>query len=169
MASVDMVSTLTLLSRSTSGLADTPSVQQDEIHKKSITDEIKKHIDSVTPVLVLVNGTVPRNTVCTDYALSTLCAVFPKTLAKNISFMFTNVSSPLHWTFCEDTIPDVLKDAPQFCLNNPIALHSKYVKLRYNPNTRKVRVDFRKAVKAGKQDALEMLVEFFDWLDGLEE
>jgi len=30
------------------------------------------------------------------------------------------------------------------------------------------RKDFRKAVKAGEQDALEMLVDFFDWLDSLE-
>ena len=95
--------------------------------------------------------------------------MFPKTLTKNISFIFTNVSSPLHWNFCGDTIPDVLKDAPQFCLNNPIALHRKYVKLKDDPNTRKLRADFHKAVKASEQDTLEMLVEFFDWLHGLEQ
>ena len=150
-------------------MADTRSVQQDEIHKKSITDEIKKHIDSVTAVLVLANGTVPRITVGTDYALSTLSAMFPKTLANNIAFVFTNVSSPLHWNFSKDAVPEVLKDAPQFLLNNPIALQKKYLKLKNDPNTRKVRADFHKAVKASEQEALETLVELFDWLDGLEQ
>ena len=131
-------------------------------------DQIKKHIDSVTAVLVLANGTVPRITVGTDYALSTLTSIFPKTLTKNIAFMFTNVSSPLHWNFSGDTIPDVLKDAPQFFVNNPIALHRKYNKLKDDPNTRKVRADFRKAVKGGEQDAMEMLVDLFDWLASLE-
>ena len=32
----------------------------------------------------------------------------------------------------------------------------------------KVRADLRKAVKASEQDTLEMLVDFFDWLDSLE-
>ena len=149
-------------------MADTRSVQHDEHDKKSITDQIKKHIDSVTAVLVLANGTVPRITVGTDYALSTLSAIFPKTLAKNIAFMFTNVSSPLHWNFSGDTIPDILKDAPQFFLNNPIALQRKYNKLKDDPNTKRVRAEFRKAVKTGEQDAMEMLVDLFDWLADLE-
>ena len=54
------------------------------------------------------NGTVPRITVGTDYALSTLSTIFTKSLAGNIAFMFTNVLSPLHWNFSEDTIPEVL-------------------------------------------------------------
>jgi len=58
-----------------------------------------KHIDSITAALVLANGTVPRITLGTDYALSTLFSIFPKTLANNIGFIFTNVSSPLHWNF----------------------------------------------------------------------
>ena len=33
---------------------------------------------------------------------------------------------------------------------------------------KKRRVDLRKAVKAGEEQALEMLVKLFDWLDGLE-
>jgi len=32
---------------------------------------------------------------------------------------------------------------------------------------KKGRADLRKAVKAAEQDALEMLVDLFDWLDGL--
>ena len=81
--------------------------------------------------------------------------------------MFTNVSSPLHWNFSGDTIPEPLQDAPQFLLNNPIALQKKYQKLKDDPNVKKGRPDLRKAVKAGEENALEMMVDFFDWLDGL--
>ena len=149
-------------------MADTRGIQQDELHKRSIAAQIQKHIKSISAVLVLANGTVPRVAVGTDYALSTLSAIFPESLAKNIAFMFTNVSSPLHWNFSGDTIPDSLKDAPQFLLNNPIALQKKYIKLMDDPNVKKGRPDLRKAVKAGEENALEMLVDVFDWLDGLE-
>ena len=67
-----------------------------------------------------------------------------------------------------DSVPPVLRDAPQFLLNNPIALQRKYLKLKDDPNMKKRRVDLRKAVKAGEEQALEMLVKLFDWLDGLE-
>ena len=82
--------------------------------------------------------------------------------------MFTNVLSPLHWNFSGDTIPDVLKEAPQFLLNNPVALQKKYLKLKDDPHMKTGRAEFRKAVKGGEENALETLVELFDWLDGLE-
>ena len=143
-------------------------MQQDELHKKSIATQIEKHIDSVTAVLILANGTVPRVTVGTDYALTTLSTIFPKSLNKNIAFMFTNVLTPLHWNFSGETIPEILKDAPQFILNNPIALQKKYLRLKDGPNMKKMKTDLRNAVKAGEKNALEMLVELCDWLDGLE-
>jgi hypothetical protein len=129
--------------------------------------QIKKHVDSVNAILVLANGTVPRVTVGTDYALSTLAAIFPN-LPSNIAFIFTNVSSLLYLNFSGDTIPDILKDAPQFLLDNPVALQRKYLRLKDNPNIRNRGTDMRREVKAGEQNALEMLVELFDWLDGLE-
>ena len=63
------------------GLADARGIHQDELHKESIATEIQNHIDSVTAVLILANGSVPRITVGTDYALSALSALsalFPK-------------------------------------------------------------------------------------------
>jgi hypothetical protein len=119
-------------------------------------------------VLVLANGTVPRVTVGTDYALSTLSSIFPETLTNNIAFLFTNVSTPLHWNFSRDTVPAVLKDAPQFLFNNPIALQKKYLRLRNDPSMKIGRASFRKAVMAGEENGLDMLVDLFDWLDGLE-
>jgi hypothetical protein len=146
-------------------LADTRGLQQDEIHKKSITTEIQNNIDSVNAVLILANGTVPRITVGTDYALSTLSAIFPKSLAQNIAFIFTNVSSPLSWNFAQDSVPAVLQDAPQYLLDNPISLQKKYLKLKNDPNKERIRGDMHKAVKAGEQKALETVAELFDWVD----
>jgi len=125
------------------------------------------HIDSVNAVLILANGTVPRLTVGTDYALATLSSIFPNTLKDNIAFMFTNVVSPLSWNFSQDSVPDVLRDAPNYLLNNPISLQKKYNKLKADQNMRKVKKDLRKAMEEGEKKALEMLVDFFDWLDGL--
>ena len=147
-------------------MADTRGIEQDERHKDSIATQIKKHIDSVNAVLILANGTIERITVGTDYALSTLSAIFPKTLAENIAFVFTNVPSPLAWNFSQDTVPRVLRDAPQFLLDNPIALQKKYLKLKDRPGMKKVEKDMRNHLKAGEQKALEMLVHLFDWLDG---
>ena len=94
--------------------------------------------------------------------------MFTKSLTSNIAFMFTNVLSPLHWNFSGDTIPDVLKEAPHFLLNNPVALQKKYLKLKDGPSVKNRGSDLRKAVKAGEENALEMMVDLFDWLDGLE-
>ena len=148
-------------------MADTRGLQEDELHKKSIATQIEKHVDSITAVLVVANGTVPRVTVSTKYALSTLAAIFPQTLANNVAILLTNASGPLHQNFSVDTLPGVLKAAPHFFLNNPISLERMYLKLIDDPIMKKKRPDFRRAVKAAEQETLEMLVDLFDWLDGL--
>ena len=103
-----------------------------------------------------------------DYALSALSALFPKTLAKNIAFLFSNSSTYLSFNFAQDAIPEILKDAPQFLLDNPIALQKKFRGLKDGPNKRKLWHEMQKEVKNAEQRALEMLVNLFDWLDGLE-
>jgi hypothetical protein len=100
-------------------LADTRGVHQDELHKKSIATEIQDHIDSVSAVLILANGSVPRITVGMDYALSALSALFPKTMANNIAFVFSNSPTYLSLNISKVFIPDILKEAPQFLLDNP--------------------------------------------------
>jgi len=152
----------------TPGLADTRGIQQDELNKRSIATQIEEHVDSITAVLILVNGSVPCVTVGTGDVFSMLSAIFPKALTHNTAFMFTNVLSPLHWNFPVDSVPPVLQDAPRFLLNNPIALQRKYLKLKDDPNMKKRRMDLRKEVKAGEEQALGVLVKLFDWLDGLE-
>jgi hypothetical protein len=103
-----------------------------------------------------------------EYALSTLSDIFPNTLADNVAFMFTNVPSSLAWNFCADTIPNALEDAPKFEIDNPFALQKKYLKLRSDPKTRTKAARLLAEVKLGEQNALGMLVNLFDWLDGLQ-
>ena len=149
-------------------MADTRSIQQDELHKRSIATQIKDVFDSITAVLLLADGTVPRVTVGTKCAVSTLSTIFPKTLANNIAFLLTRTSNPLFQNFSSDTLPESFKDAPQFLLNNPIALQRRYLELKDASTTMGRGRFFREAVKASEQDTLEMLVDLFEWLDGLE-
>ena len=131
---------------------------------------IQKHIDSVTAVLILANGCAPRLTVGTDYALSTLSSIFPKSLTENISFMFTNVPSPLFSNFDMDTLPEVLRAAEPFLFDNPVAAvaaQKKYNYLRGDLAKKKVKTVMRNAVLASQEKALEELVKLFDWLDCL--
>ena len=130
--------------------------------------QIKKHFDSLTTVLVLANGTVPRVTVGTAYTLSILSAIFPNVVDNNVAFLLTNVPSPIYLNFPQHTLPAVLKDAPQFLLDNPIALQKRYLKIKDGTNIKTRRTNLRRVVKTGEQSALEMLVNFFDRLDSLE-
>ena len=102
-----------------------------------------------------------------DYALNALSALFPKSLANNIGFLLSNVPDEIYLNFPDEVIPEVLKHARKFLINNPIALQKNYLKQRDGMNEKAARK--RKAlVKDAEQDALEMSVELFDWLDGLE-
>ena len=131
--------------------------------------QITEHIDTVTAILFVANGTVTRSTVGTNNALSALSAILPETLADKIALVLTNLSGPLYQNF---SVPDVLKDAPQFFFSNPIALQKKYLKLMGDRKTNNKQPDMRKKgmrdmVKADEHKALEMLAELFDWLDGI--
>jgi hypothetical protein len=139
-------------------LAGNRDIEQDEVHKKSIITNIEQHFDSVSAVLILADGIVPRITVDMDYTFAALSTIFPKTLVNNIAIMFTNVQSPSSWRFSQEELPEALRNAPLFVLDNPLALQNRY---NDDPNMRGI-------VKTCEQRALEMLAKLFDWLDGLE-
>ena len=132
---------------------------------KSIIAQVKKYIDSITAVIILANGTVPRITVGTDDALSFLSTISPKIPVKHMCSILTNLPSPLSQNFPGNAFPGILI---QFVLDNPVALQKKYLKLKGDPNMKKESTDLRTMVKAGEQKALEVLVDLFDWLDGLD-
>lgn len=89
-------------------------------------------------------------------------------MANNIGLVFTNIVDPLSFNFCQDTIPEVLKDARQFQLDNPISLQRKYLELKNDPDMEQGMVTLCKAVKDSEGKALEMLVDLVDWLSSLE-
>jgi hypothetical protein len=151
------------------GLADTRGIAQDVQHKASIAKAIQDNIATVNAVLILANGTLPRLGVATDYALSTLSSIFPRTLADNIGILFTNVSSPLSWNFEGDSLPDTLQHANQYVLDNPLAMWKKLREIR----AKKAPIQKRSSaliqlVEQGHVNAVTMLAEMFDWLDGLD-
>jgi len=135
---------------------------------KSVTAQVEKYIESITAIIIVVNGTIPRITVGTDDALSFLSTISLKIPVKNICAILSNLSSALYQNFPGKTVSEVLQTAPQFLLNNPVALQKKYLKLKNDPIMKKGRMDLHKMVKADEQKALEMLVDLFDWLDGLD-
>ena len=149
-------------------MADTRGIDQDELHKWNIANEIQKHIHSVTAVLILADGSAPRLMAGMDNVLSALSALFPKTLANNIAFLFSNHPTYLCLNYSRYIIPNILRDAPQFFLDNPIGLQRKFLESKDDPDKKKGRKEMRKAVKRVEQTALETLVDLFDWLDGLE-
>jgi len=149
------------------GLADTRGIDQDALHKKSIATEIQNHLDYVNAVLILANGSIPRISVSMDYALTTLSALFPKSLANNMAFLLSNVPTPASLNFPDDAILDELKQAPKFLINNPIALQKNYLKQK-GQTDKKTLKKIKESVEFAEQNALETLVELFDWLDGLE-
>ena len=81
--------------------------------------------------------------------------------------MFTNIADPFSSNVCPNTLPDELKTAPRFEIDNPIALQKQYLKLKSNKRMKNMS-EIRKMVEAGEQSALEVLANVFDWLDGLD-
>ena len=153
----------------TPGLADSRGLEQDERHKANIATQFEEHIDSVTAVLIIANGTVTRLSAGTDYALTTLSTLFPKTLATNIAFVFTNIQNEVSLSFSMETIPKGLENARQFLLDNPCALYKKALKLNNDrkEKTAKEQRKMRKFIEESETETLRTLVELFDWLDGL--
>ncbi|KAF8833638.1 hypothetical protein BDN67DRAFT_976509 [Paxillus ammoniavirescens] len=158
----------------TPGLADTRGIAQDEKHKESTIRAIQENITTVDAVIILANGTLPRLGVATDYALTTLSGIFPAILANNIGFIFTNVSSPLSWNFDESSIPEALSQSPLFLLDNPVAMHKKYLheeqKMKSKGTPRKSHSllnSLKRSVEDGHERALAEFVQIFDWVDSV--
>ena len=121
------------------------SVEHDELLKRSIVTSVEKHLDSVTAVLIHVDTTLFTSG-SMDYVLSTLSTVLPKTLANNISVVFTNVSTPSLQGF---SVPEVFKGAPTFAFGGDLFVGSQ---------------EFR---EVDEPLALGILAKLFNWMDSL--
>lgn len=148
----------------TPGFADTRGLQRDEQHKDSIVTAIRDHISEVTAVIIVANGTTPRLGCTSDYAISTLTSILPRSLANNISIFFTHVSTPLAWSFDPDILPVELRHTKRFLLENPIAMRKKYLAVAQQEDLELLE-ELEKAVNQSHRTALKALVNMFNWLD----
>ncbi|KAF8887987.1 hypothetical protein CPB85DRAFT_289458, partial [Mucidula mucida] len=152
----------------TPGLADTRGLAMDELNKKSIAEAIQHHITSINAVIILANGTLARLGIATDYALTTLSAIFPRSLERNISFLFTNVNNPLQWNFQEDTIPQFLRDADRFTLDNPFSMEMRLRALCEMPQKAAFVKRMKAAVSNTYTETIDELTSLFNWMNELE-
>lgn len=152
----------------TPGLCDTRGVEQDAAHKASIADAIREHITQVDAILVIANGTNERLTVPTDYALNTLSAMFPASIAGNIGFLFTMVDNLLSFNFQQTSLPHCLQGAELYTIQNPLALVTKYrervQKTIPTPSQAKV---FHTLLTNSYDTTMETLNSMFEWIDDL--
>ena len=131
---------------------------------EKIVQYIERNVDSVSAVLVVVDGTSLRLHDHIHFMASTLFTIIPKALVKHTAFVVTAIRDPVirHpvlWGFSKRMIPGVLKDAPLFTLDIPTALQKR---LKDDPNERRI-------VEPDDQRTLGMLVKLFDWLNDLEQ
>ncbi|KAF9255382.1 hypothetical protein L218DRAFT_1081876 [Marasmius fiardii PR-910] len=148
----------------TPGLADTRGVAVDDRHKTSIAEAIQEHVAVVNAVFIIANGTQPRFDVATDYVLTTLTAIFPRTLVQNIGFIYTNVSNPLSCNFVKDSLPSELQDAEDFLLDNPLAMWRKYKDIEGELSSQMRQKHFL-TVQDAERKALDVLASLVDWID----
>jgi hypothetical protein len=159
----------------TPGLADARGLEKDNENKQSIIDTVRDNIPETTAVIIVANSINPRLSVATDYAITMLSSVFCGTLADNIGLLFTSLSSPFNWNFDVKTLPVELQGAKTFLLDNPLARHREYLKIKTKDEAQgsvtranqAVLQKLKKAVDEGHETALGTLVEIFGWLDGL--
>ncbi|KZT32710.1 hypothetical protein SISSUDRAFT_1123278 [Sistotremastrum suecicum HHB10207 ss-3] len=137
---------------------------KDEENKAAIIRTIEAYMPAVNAVLVLANGTLPTLGITSDYTTSLISSIFPRSPASNVAFMFTNVSTPWAWKFDSGSLPKVLIEAPQYSLDNPVAMQKRLVHLEKEGKTSaKILERLTASVTTHHNDALDTLVEFLNW------
>ncbi|QRV92786.1 AIG1 domain-containing protein [Ceratobasidium sp. AG-Ba] len=149
----------------TPGLADTRGIDQDNKHKAEINGAIKEYVTSIDAVLIIANGTVPRLTAATNYTLSVITSMFPRSIIDNIGFIFTN-SDLLTLNFDPESLPVELRESKRWLLQNPLAMIGKYRYWSQSPN-----VDAKQVKKLTNQlttsydESVDTLNEWLKWVD----
>jgi tRNA U34 5-carboxymethylaminomethyl modifying GTPase MnmE/TrmE len=149
----------------TPGLADTRGLEQDELHKAGIVASIRNQVNAIDAVIVMANGTVERLGIATDYALETIAAMFPRSIAENIGFLFTNVADILSFNFQTDSLPEAVRDAEIWTMQNPVAQYVRYTRSIIGKKPAKQLSHMRKLIETSYENTMEMLDGFFEWID----
>jgi GTP-binding protein EngB required for normal cell division len=150
----------------TPGLCDTRGLEQDKRHKKSIAEAIRSQVQILDAVIIIANGTIERVGPGVEYALHTLGAMFPRSIADNIGFMFTNVPDVLSFNFQQQMLPAEIRHPGIWTIQNPMAQLSKYqaVKTGGHRSERQLQ-SMEKLLENNYVVTMETLNDFFSWLD----
>jgi GTP-binding protein EngB required for normal cell division len=153
----------------TPGLCDTRGLEQDKKHKKSIAETIKAQVQTLDGVIIMANGTLERVGPGVEYALHTLSTMFPRSIVNNIGFMFTNVPDALSFNFQSSTLPEELRNAERWTIQNPVAQFVKYQEAK-SSNSRRPQSEqqlraLQRLLHSNFAITLETLNDFFAWLD----
>jgi len=150
----------------TPGLADNRGMEYDEEHKARIARVIGDTIPAIDGILIVANGTTERLQAATDYAITTLASMFPRSIADNIAILFTMVSHPMSCNFQLESLPQSLRNSEQYTVDNPISLMKRYKELEQQPHYRHLQAPrLLKVINDAHNSAVDTLADFFDWLD----
>lgn len=150
----------------TPGLCDTRGLEQDKEHKKSIAETIRAQVQTLDAVIIMANGTVERVGPGVEYALHTLAAMFPRSIADNIGFMFTNVPDALSFNFQPDTLPREIRHAEVWTIQNPVAQFIKYQEAKTGGHSSAKQLQsLERLLQNNYITTMETLNDFFSWLD----
>jgi AIG1 family len=150
----------------TPGLCDTRGLEQDKEHKKSIAEKIRAQIQMLDAVIIMANGTVERVGPGVEYALHTLASMFPRSIADNIGFMFTNVPDALSFNFQPETLPKEIRHAEVWTIQNPVAQFNKYQESKAGGHSTASQLQsLDRLLQNNYAITMETLSEFFSWLD----
>ncbi len=122
--------------------------------------------EAIDCVLILANGTMAHASIPTRYTLSIISSMFPSSIVDNVAFLFTMVPSPLHFNFKRETLPDAVRNAKFWGINNPLAMWLRFQKALKSGDLPE---DFEEAardeLKGTYDKGLETLNSFFAWVD----
>jgi hypothetical protein len=155
--------TVTILD--TPGLGDTRGIDHDNEHKKIVAETIKKKLQTVDAVIIMANGTQERLGITTQYALENIYAMFPRSLVKNIGFLFSNCDR-LHLNFEMSSLPEELRESEHWLFQNPLALWNKYKAVKDRGGVSEDQLEeMRDEIDMAYNKGLRFLNKFFKWLD----
>ncbi|KAJ3815210.1 hypothetical protein F5876DRAFT_31223 [Lentinula aff. lateritia] len=151
----------------TPGLADGCGIHKDTEHMAAIVHAIAENFNAIDGIVILACGHVPRLGLSTHYTMNALSNMLPKFLSDNVAFIFTMVSSPLMLSFDTDWLPQELRTAHTWSIDNPSALWFKYQKrlTEEPPLEEDHREEMNEISHRAFKRATKTLSQFFQYLD----
>jgi 50S ribosome-binding GTPase len=151
----------------TPGLSDTRGLDQDIQHTESIVKAIQTKIKTVDGILFMANGTLERAGPGIEYAMHMLSAIFPRTMAKNIGLLFTNVPDALSFNFNSDTLPACVTNSELWTIQNPLAQVMRFRETVSGKakQSEKQLLTFRKLLDDNYSATIDTLNDMFDWFN----